>query len=84
MLFTHAQTLSEADLAGTPIGDVMALLTNDIANVRMAALDVEGDMEESMGEVDGEFQGNRVDLLTSGDVEKWNYQWRIDKKRSSV
>ena len=45
--------------------------------VRNAALLVEGDMEETKGEVTDEFQGNKVEVLTSDKVEKWNYKWRI-------
>jgi cobaltochelatase CobN len=45
--------------------------------VRDAALLVEGDMEESMGDVTDEFQGNKVEVLTSDDVENWNYKWRL-------
>ena len=45
--------------------------------VRDAALLVEGDMEESMGEVTDEFQGNKVEVLISDKVEKWNYKWRL-------
>jgi cobaltochelatase CobN len=47
------------------------------AQVRSAALEVEGDMEERMGQVDGEFQGGGVDVLTARDVEKWEMGWRI-------
>ena len=45
--------------------------------VRDAALLVEGDMEETMGEVTDEFQGNKVEVLTSDKVEKWHYKWRL-------
>jgi len=45
--------------------------------VRDAALLVEGDMEETMGDVADEFQGNKVEVLTSDKVEKWNYKWRL-------
>jgi hypothetical protein len=39
-------------------------------------------MEEIMGEVDGDFQGSRVEVLTAGDVEKWNLGWTIaDRNR---
>jgi cobaltochelatase CobN len=48
-----------------------------LAHVQSAALEVEGDMEEIMGEVDGEFQGSKVEVLTAGDVEKWKLGWRV-------
>ncbi|MBP8646370.1 MAG: cobaltochelatase subunit CobN [Syntrophobacteraceae bacterium] len=48
-----------------------------LAAVQSAALLVEGDMEEIMGDVDGEFQGGKVEILTSKDVERWNPRWRL-------
>jgi cobaltochelatase CobN len=48
-----------------------------LADVRSAALEIEGDMEEIMGDVDGEFQGGKVDVLTAADVDKWDMEWRI-------
>lgn len=42
-----------------------------LAAVQSAALEIEGDMEETMGEVLEEFQGGKVDVLTARDVEKW-------------
>jgi len=46
--------------------------------VRAAALEVEGDIEDGMGSVGGEFQGSSVDILTEGDVSEWN--WEDDQK----
>lgn len=40
--------------------------------VQSMALEIEGDMEETMGEVNSEFQGSRVDVMTKDDVENWN------------
>ncbi|MBM9538441.1 cobaltochelatase subunit CobN [Desulfobulbus alkaliphilus] len=51
-----------------------------LAMVREAALLVEGDMEEQIGEVDAEFQGSRVDVLTSKDVRKWQPTWRLERR----
>lgn len=45
--------------------------------VREAALMVEGDMEEVMGEVKEEFQGSKIDVLSSSDVDKWKLKWRL-------
>lgn len=47
-----------------------------LEEVREAALLVEGDMEELMGETCGEFQGSRVDVLTARDVNQWNPKWK--------
>ena len=46
--------------------------------VRDAALLVEGDMEETMGEVADESQGNKVEVLTAADVKKWKPQWKLN------
>lgn len=45
--------------------------------VQETALAVEGDMEERMGEVNEEFQGSRVEVLASDDVDKWKMNFRI-------
>ena len=45
--------------------------------VREAALAIEGDMEEGMGEVNAEFQGGKVDILTADAVDKWRLKWRL-------
>ena len=47
--------------------------------VREAALELEGDMEEGMGEVSGEFQGGKVEILTADAVDKWQLKWRVEK-----
>ena len=47
-----------------------------LEEVREAALLIEGDMEEVMGETREEFQGSRVDVMTARDVEKWNPKWK--------
>ncbi|MGD9125270.1 MAG: cobaltochelatase subunit CobN, partial [Desulfarculaceae bacterium] len=48
-----------------------------LAAVQAAALAVEGDMEEVMGEVTEEFQGSKVEILTAQQVEKWQPTWRL-------
>lgn len=48
-----------------------------LKDVQDAALMIEGDMEDIMGDVQEEFQGGKVDVLTSRDVEKWDYKWKI-------
>jgi cobaltochelatase CobN len=48
-----------------------------LEEVQAAALLVEGDMEERIGEVSEEFQGSRVESLTVRDVEKWRHAWRL-------
>jgi len=47
-------------------------------DVQEIALMIEGDMEETMGEVTEEFQGAKVDVMTAKDVEKWQPKWKID------
>ena len=57
--------------------DLWAAEEEMLAYVQSAALEIEGDMEEIMGDVDGEFQGSKVDVLTAENVEKWKLGWRI-------
>jgi cobaltochelatase CobN len=52
--------------------------------VKEAALMVEGDMEEEMGAVTGEFQGGKVTILTTKDVEKWDQKWKMSNKVPAV
>ena len=47
--------------------------------VQNAALEVEGDMEEIMGEVQEDFQGNKVEIIKADDVDKWHLKWRFTK-----
>ena len=54
-----------------------------LARIQSASLDVEGDMEESMGRVEGEFQGSQVEVLTADQVEKWQRGWRLEDRSAS-
>ena len=54
----------------------------DLAALQSAALMVEGDLEESMGEVKDEFQGGKVEVLTSRQVEQWEPKWRLKRNPS--
>ena len=47
--------------------------------VQEAALLIEGDMEENLGEVREEFQGSKVEVMTANDVEKWQPAWRLER-----
>lgn len=47
--------------------------------VQNVALEIEGEMEERMGDVREEFQGGKVDVLGTDDVDKWQMEWRIAK-----
>lgn len=49
-----------------------------LAAVQDAALEVEGDMEEMMGDIQQEFQGSKVEVLGADKVEKWEHEWSID------
>ncbi len=46
--------------------------------VRDAALDMEGTMEEIAGDVQGEFQGGGVEVLGADQVNVWELKWRMD------
>lgn len=48
-----------------------------LAAVQAASLEIEGDMEENMGDVREEFQGSKVEVLTANDVAQWNFGWRF-------
>jgi len=46
--------------------------------LRNVMLSIEGDIEDRMGPVKGEFQGSAVDMKRRNDVEKWQYAFTID------
>ena len=48
-----------------------------LEEVQHAALLVEGDMEETMEEVTSEFQGSKVEVMTTDHVDKWDMGWRM-------
>lgn len=50
-----------------------------LESVRHAALLVEGEMEEIMGEVSEEFQGSRIDIMTTDTVEKWQQKFTLKR-----
>ena len=51
---------------------------NDIIEqLKNVMLSIEGDMEERMGPVKGEFQGSSVDIKRRKDVQKWSYDFTI-------
>ena len=52
-----------------------------IEAARQAALEIEGDMEEIMGEVKEEFQGGKVDVLTAADLDVWKQKWKLEDLR---
>lgn len=66
LLEAHARGLWRAD-------------TQQLDSVQAAALSIEGDLEERIGETSGDFQGGSVDILTADQVEKWQYRYRIEK-----
>ena len=49
-------------------------------DVRTVALVLEGDLEERIGDVDEEFQGSRIDVLTEKDVDRWRSKWNMSGK----
>jgi len=48
-----------------------------LEQVKSAALLIEGDMEEQMGDIKEEFQGGRVDVMTQKDVSKWKPKFKL-------
>lgn len=63
--------LLEAQARG--LWDADALRLDEL---RSTVLDIEGDIEESMGAVKGEFQGASVDIKTRASVKEWAYEFR--------
>ena len=49
--------------------------------LRNVMLSIEGDIEERMGPVKGEFQGGAVDIKRRADVEKWQYAFTLNPDR---
>jgi cobaltochelatase CobN len=49
-----------------------------LEKLKHVMLTIEGDIEERMGPVTGEFQGSSVDIKKRKDVEKWNYAFTIN------
>jgi cobaltochelatase CobN len=48
-----------------------------LEKLKHVMLTIEGDIEEKMGPVQGEFQGSAVDIKKRKDVEKWNYAYTL-------
>ena len=53
-----------------------------LEEVRSAALTLEGDLEERIGDVEEEFQGSRVDVFTQKDVDLWKAEWKMPGKKA--
>lgn len=52
----------------------------DLLNaVQRTALEIEGEMEERMGDVSEEFQGSQVEVITADQVDTWKKEWSIDR-----
>jgi len=51
---------------------------NKLAALHEATLEIEGNIEEKMGTVKGEFQGGSVDIKTKEQVEKWKFDFTIE------
>jgi len=47
------------------------------AELHNAVLQLEGDIEDRMGMVEGEFQGSSVDIKTRDEVKEWSYDFRV-------
>ncbi len=48
-----------------------------LAALQQMALDIEGEMEESMGSVNSDFQGGNVEVLGYDKVDKWHHDWKV-------
>ena len=48
-----------------------------VEKLKHVMLNIEGDIEETMGAVQGEFQGSAVDIKKRKDVEKWQYAFKL-------
>lgn len=48
------------------------------------ALALEETMEQRIGEVCQKFQDAKVEVLTAGQVEKWQPRWRVDQPYTNV
>lgn len=51
---------------------------NKLEKLKHVMLTIEGDIEEKMGPVKGEFQGSAVDIKKRKDVEKWKYAFTLE------
>jgi cobaltochelatase CobN len=49
-----------------------------LEQLHQAVLEVEGDLEERMGPVRGEFQGGSVDIKTRESVKEWSYDYTLE------
>ena len=49
-----------------------------LSELREQYLDIEGWIEETMGDTNGEFQGGSVDILTKDDVKEWDGRLRFN------
>jgi len=52
-----------------------------LEGLKNAYLEVESWLEEKMGDVEGDFQGGTIDILTSEDVENWRGKMREFKEK---
>lgn len=67
LLEAHSRGLWEAD-------------PEALAALQEAYLEMEGWLEENMGDVEGDFQGGSVDIFTPEDVEQWNEMMKHMKR----
>lgn len=55
-----------------------------LETLRHVMLTIEGDIEDRMGPVHGEFQGSAVDIKRRKDVAKWKYAYTLDSAGESI
>ncbi|NLD91103.1 MAG: cobaltochelatase subunit CobN [Fibrobacter sp.] len=51
--------------------------SDKLEKLQSVMLTIEGEIEERMGTVDGEFQGSSVDIKKRGEVSKWKYEFTL-------
>jgi cobalamin biosynthesis Mg chelatase CobN len=73
-----ARRLLEANERGLWQADQQVL--EELKNLYM---EIEGWLEEKMGDVDGDFQGGMVDILTAEDIDDWNEKMREVREKLS-
>jgi cobaltochelatase CobN len=69
-----SRRLLEADARGLWQAD-----DDELEAVKQTVLVIEGDLEDSMGTVQGEFQGGSVDIKTQDQVDAWQYRFQVKR-----
>lgn len=49
-----------------------------------ATLQLEGEIEDTLGTVTGEFQGSSVDIKTQTEVKEWKWEWELESSKTKT